>query len=79
MHRVEDVDSVQMRGSPCSLFKVSTTNEKANFELERMRIEQNIEEKSSENLLTENGTTSGLEKPSVTIAYGGGTPVVNKE
>lgn len=29
-----------------------------------MRIEQNIEEKSSENLLTENGTTSGLEKPS---------------
>ena len=49
----------------------------ANFELARMRIEQNIEEKSSENMITENGTVSAMEKPSTSNANETGTPGPN--
>ena len=56
----EEVD----RGSPISVFKVSNTNEKANFEIEKMRMESNAMAGPSDNLLTENQTISAVDKNS---------------
>ena len=46
------------------MFKVSNTNEKANFEIEKMRMESNAMAGPSDNLLTENQTISAVDKNS---------------
>ena len=50
--KLDSIDEKQH--SPISVFKVSNTNHRANFELEKMRIEQNNEKSgASEHLPTE--------------------------
>ncbi len=51
------------QSSPVSVFKVMTSHEKANQELEKMRIEQ-MDRPQDEHLGTENATISGVERGS---------------
>lgn len=81
VQQVEDSDQTAYRDTtPQSIFKISTTNERANFELEKMRQEQNIQERQSEeNMITENGSVSNIEKPNTSIANETSTPKLNND